>query len=124
MEAFHRVSRAETITDAETRAHRLRSLLIQRNVHLDVLEFCRAELLADNYFHGVLEACKSVAAKIRDTTGLTGDGAPLVNEALCGANPRIRINPYSSDSEKSEQRGFANLLIGLFGMFRNPKDTH
>jgi uncharacterized protein (TIGR02391 family) len=30
------------------------------------------------------------------------------------------INGLKTDSEKSEQRGFANLVRGIFGMFRNP----
>ncbi len=30
-----------------------------------MLRFCREELLADNYFHAVLEAVKSVADKMR-----------------------------------------------------------
>ncbi|MDG2966454.1 TIGR02391 family protein [Pseudomonas extremaustralis] len=30
------------------------------------------------------------------------------------------MNPYSTVSEKSEQSGFANLVRGTFGMFRNP----
>ena len=34
-------------------------------MHPDVLAFCRAELLQQNYFHAVLEASKSVADKLR-----------------------------------------------------------
>ena len=30
------------------------------------------------------------------------------------------INSLQTESEKSEQRGFANLLKGTFSMFRNP----
>jgi hypothetical protein len=37
----------------------------------DVLKFCREELVADNYFHAVLEAVKSIADKLRVRTGLT-----------------------------------------------------
>jgi uncharacterized protein (TIGR02391 family) len=43
-----------------------------------------------------------------------------VDEALSGDSPRLRINAFTSDSEKSEQKGFANLLKGLLGVFRNP----
>jgi uncharacterized protein (TIGR02391 family) len=32
----------------------------------------------------------------------------------------VRINAYRTYSETSEHRGFANLLKGLFGTFRNP----
>jgi hypothetical protein len=54
-----------TIDEAKVRANRLRSELERRHVHSDVLAFCRAELLQENYFHAVLEATKSVSEKIR-----------------------------------------------------------
>jgi uncharacterized protein (TIGR02391 family) len=67
----------------------------------------------------VLEAVKSVADKLRARTGLPDDGAPLVDRALTGDLPMLAINPLKTEREKSEQRGFANLLRGTFGMFRN-----
>jgi len=117
---FHIRAPAETLTEAEARADRLRAQLLQRNVHPDVVAFCRAELLEDNYFHAVLEACKSVAAKTRDKNGLETDGAELVQQTLGGAAPILRISALSTDSERREQRGFTNLATGLFGAFRNP----
>src|SRR5262249_37028637 len=88
-------------------------------VHPDVLRFCREELLADDYFHAVMEAVKSAADKLRAKTGLTDDGAALVDRALTGEPPLLAINPLKTESEKSEQKGFANLLQGTFSMFRN-----
>ena len=38
-----------------------------------------------NGFHAVLEASKSVAEKLRQKSGLTSDGADLVDAALAGA---------------------------------------
>lgn len=111
---------ASTLSEAHRRADELRAKLGSREVHPEVIRFCRAELLADNYFHAVLEATKSVADEIRGRTGLTSDGADLVNQALSGSNPRLRINALRTDAERGEQRGFANLLIGMFGTFRNP----
>ena len=32
----------------------------------------------------------------------------------------LAINSLQSDSERSEQKGFANLVRGTIGMFRNP----
>lgn len=84
-----------------------------------MLRFCRAELLADNYFHAVQEAVKCVADKVRTRTGLTDDGAALVDRALGGDPPLLAINPRVTASERSEQSGFANLVRGTFGMFRN-----
>jgi uncharacterized protein (TIGR02391 family) len=114
------VTVATTLPEAQRRANELRRDLETRGVHADVLAFCRAELVADDYFHAVQEAVKSVAAKMRIKTGLTDDGSTLVDRALGGTPPMIAINPLSSESERGEQRGFANLVRGTFGMFRNP----
>ncbi|MBA3067132.1 MAG: TIGR02391 family protein [Hyphomonas sp.] len=111
---------ATTISDARRRALELRGNLTARGIHPDVLKFCREELVADNYFHAVLEAVKSIAEKLRNKANLTGDGATLVDAALSGSSPRLAINKLRTDSERSEQSGFANLIKGTFGMFRNP----
>ena len=113
------VRRAATLTDAQERAGRLRSELARRSVHADVLAFCRAELLEENYFHAVFEATKSVADKIRQRSRLTTDGAELVDQALSGIRPKLAINSLQTETEQSEQRGFAMLLKGMFGTFRN-----
>lgn len=111
---------ATTLSEAEQRARSLRQRLEARGVHPDVLKFCRPELLEGNYFHAVLEAVKSVAEKIRSKSGLTTDGADLVRRAFGGKQPLLRVNALRTESERSEQLGFQNLLIGLFGLFRNP----
>lgn len=113
------VEQAKTLSEAQRRATELRADLKLRNVHHDVLRFCKEELLKDNYFHAVLEATKSVADKLRSKTGLTDDGATLVDRSLAGELPLLAINPLKTESDKSEQKGFANLVKGIFGMFRN-----
>ena len=112
--------KATTLPEAQRRARDLRADLEGRGVHPDVLAFCRAELLADDYFHAVQEALKSVADKMRSKTGLTDDGGTLADRALGGEPPMLAINARSTVSEKSEQSCFANLVKGAFGMFRNP----
>lgn len=116
---LHAISKVSTLTAAAKRAQDLREDLTTRGIHPDVLRFCRAELVADNYFHAVLEAAKSVADKLRSRSGLTEDGAGLVDSTLAGDYPMLAINPLSTESQWSEQRGFANLVKGTFGMFRN-----
>jgi uncharacterized protein (TIGR02391 family) len=110
---------AKTLDEATRRADEFRATLLVRGVHADVLRFCRAELVADNYFHAVLEAAKSIFDKVRTKTGFPEDGGQLVDRAFGGDAPKIAINALASESQKSEQRGFANLLKGTYGMFRN-----
>src|SRR5699024_3515180 len=117
-----KIRKAKTIKEAERRANRLESKLKDREVHQDVLKFCDAELLQKNYFHAVLEACKSVANKIRFLSGLESDGAKLAQEAFSldkSGKPILAINNLEDETDKSEQTGFLNLVIGLFGTFRN-----
>lgn len=120
---LRRAPRASNLQDAISRADRLHATLATRQVHADVLRFCRAELLEKNYFHAVFEAMKSIAAKIRAKSGLVSDGSELVQQAFGmpgGRSPLLAINSLASDTDRGEQRGFANLLIGLFGTVRNP----
>src|SRR3546814_647526 len=114
------VEASRTVGEAESRARALRAGLERRSVHPDVLEFCRAEWLVDDHFHAVQEAVKSVMAKLRAKTGLTWDGADLVNPALGGDKPLLAINPRETKSQRDEQKGFVNLILGCYGVFRNP----
>lgn len=109
-----------TLEGARARAGRLRSLLESRGTHSEVFKYCRAELLQENYFHAVLEAVKGLAERVRQLSGLGTDGAELVNQALSTKAPIIAINSLQSETEISEQKGIANLLVGLFGAIRNP----
>lgn len=118
---FEAVQPVLTIDEARERANRLHAELERRKVHADVLAFCRPELLQENYFHAVFEATKSVADKIRSMAGVDGDGAEIVDMAfgLKNGRPKLAINSLESRTEQDEQRGFSNLVKGMFGMFRN-----
>jgi uncharacterized protein (TIGR02391 family) len=111
---------ATTVSEAQARADRLQQNLIARGVHGRVLDCCRAELVRDNYFHAVLEACKSVADAIRRKSGIDADGAPLADEAFGGRRPVLALSALETETQRSEQSGFLNLLKGMFGTFRNP----
>lgn len=113
--------KVQTFSEAEARAQNLRRVLLDRKIHSDVLTFCKAELLVDNYFHAVFEATKSIAEKIRIKTNLTTDGSELVDHAFSykGKIPYLALNNLTTESHESEQKGFMNLLKGVFGTFRN-----
>jgi uncharacterized protein (TIGR02391 family) len=116
-----RVTAARRLDEAEQRADRLRAKLRARDVHPDVLAFCRTELLQENYFHAVLEAAKSVAQKIRDRTGLQDDASTLADAAFASRDnmPPLAFNRLSDPNEVSEHRGLAMMIKGFFMTFRN-----
>jgi len=113
------VEKVDNLDEANRRANRLATELNARKVHSQVLRYCNSELLQDNYFHAVFEAVKGVADRIREITDLVEDGAELVDKAFNIESPFLALNSLRTDTEKSEQRGFINLLKGTFGMFRN-----
>ncbi len=117
---FGRHTAARTLSEAEARVNRLKSKLESRGTHPDVIRYCDLLLHQNNYFHAVLEATKSVAEKIRTRSNMTIDGAALVDATFGGSAPILRINNHVSKTEEDEQKGFVNLLKGLFGTFRNP----
>lgn len=119
---LRKVNAARTINEALERADRLHAALVLRCVHADVLRFCKAELLEENYFHAVFEAMKSITAKLRTLSGLSGDGCDLVHDAFGQkyGDPLLAINAFQTETHKGEQYGFMNLLKGLYGTIRNP----
>jgi uncharacterized protein (TIGR02391 family) len=109
-----------TLKGARARAGALRSTLEDRGAHQEVFKYCKAELLDENYFHAILEAIKGVGERIRTMTGLTSDGAELINTAFSTKAPILTLNSLTTETEFSEQKGFSNILVGLFGAVRNP----
>lgn len=117
---FRSIDAARTLAEADARVRALQNKFKGRTLHAEVLKYCRSELLVDNYFHALLEANKGLAQRIRDLSGLQLDGAALVDKAFCGTQPILALNRLVTESERSEQTGYATLLKGCFGAVRNP----
>jgi uncharacterized protein (TIGR02391 family) len=117
---FRRCNAATTLDEAEARARTIRAKFQGRRIHPEVLKYCRAELLQDNYFHAVFEASKGLAQRIRDMSGAQGDGAALIDQVFAIDRPLLAINSLTTETEKSEHKGFASLLKGCFAAVRNP----
>ena len=118
---FRQVRSARTLTEAETRASTIRAKFQGMQIHAEVLKYCRAELMEDNYFHAALEASKGLAQRIREMSGAQADGEALVNLVFLNERPLLAFNSLETETEKSEHRGFANLLRGCFALLRNPR---
>jgi len=110
----------QTLSGAVTRAGELREKLKDRHVHEEIIKYCDAELLDENYFYAVFEAMKGVADRVRSLSGLETDGAKLFETAFSTKKPVLAINTLNTETDINEQKGFTNILIGLFGSVRNP----
>ena len=117
---LHECKVAKTIDEAEKRVSTIRSKFLGRIIHSEVLKYCRAELMQDNYFHAVFEASKGLAQRIRDMSGVQMDGAELIDRVFSIEQPLLAINSLRTQTEKSEHKGFAALLKGCFAAIRNP----
>ena len=116
-----RAGAATTLGEAALRSGRIRTELRRRSTHPEVVRYCTDELLAKNNFHALLEAAKSVPDRLRSMTGVDGDGAKVAHATLLPADrPLVAINAGITETDRGEQAGFANVVIGLIGLYRNP----
>ena len=116
---FYSVSQAQSLSEVQRRTKELRDKLTGYGAHSEVLKCCRDELLAEDYFHAVQEAAKSLCDRVRTMSGLTTDGATLFNTAFAVGNPYIALNSLRTSSEQNQQNGLKEMLCGVIHMVRN-----
>ena len=117
---FRYTTQAKTLDEAEARARGVRNKLASRNTHSEVYKYCQPELMQENYFHAVFEACKGLFQRIRDLSGIEADGANLIDRVFSVEKPFLAINTLQTETERSEHKGFAQLLKGCAAAVRNP----
>ena len=114
------IKKASKISDVQIKVDGLKAKLELQGAHNLVFSYCNAELLANNYFHSVLESSKGLIKRIQELASVTNDGQNLIERVFKDEDPILIINNFQSRSEKDEHRGFRSLLIGIVAMFRNP----
>ena len=116
---YHKVSQAQSLGEVQRRTKELRDKLTGYGAHPEVLKCCRDELLAQDYFHAVQEAAKSLCDRVRTMSGLNSDGVALFNTAFAVGNPYIAYNSLRTSSEQNQQNGLKEMLCGMIHMVRN-----
>lgn len=76
---------------------------------------------AENFSHAILEATYHLSAVLRERAGVDGDGATLVGQALGGDDPKLKLNPLQTESDRNMQKGFEQILRGIYLGIRNPR---
>ncbi len=113
-------TKVTTYAEAEIRYNSLKSRLLSNNIHHEVLKYCKAEYLEDNYFHCILEASKALFDKIRSISTLDLDGNILINTVFNEKSPIVVFNSLRTSDERNEYLGFKYLLKSITCLFRNP----
>lgn len=112
---------ATTLDEAHKMVSRLKGDLHKFDIHPQILECCRPEIVSENLFHLIFEASKCVLKELQIISGLTLDGNSLINQCFDGNNPIVVMNTFQTESERSEHKGLKALLNAIVYLYRNPK---
>jgi len=67
------------------------------------------------------EVNEAVKRLVKDSAGRELDGAALMNTAFSPQSPIIRLTKLETDSDRSEQQGYMQIMAGSMIGIRNPK---
>jgi uncharacterized protein (TIGR02391 family) len=118
--SLREVVRAKTLDEVDRRVNSLKTHLYNRSIHHEVERYCIKDYLRKDYYDVVFEAAKGLAARVREITGLTGDGGALFQAAFSRNEPKLFFNSLKTDSEVSEFIGLKELLESIYHLVRNP----
>lgn len=74
-----------------------------------------------HYRESVINSIVAIFDLIRERTGLAQDGAALAGEAFSLDRARLVFSEIESESGKSDQKGFMQIIQGMYLGIRNPK---
>jgi len=92
---------------------------ILKDLYLTVKSKYENQLFSD----AILDSIKYLTNLIREKSKTDGDGVNLIGQAFGGQSPKIKINKMVTTSEIDEQKGFEQILRGIYCGIRNPR-TH
>jgi uncharacterized protein (TIGR02391 family) len=96
-------------------------MVIKDLVSLEIYEAVRTKYESGLYSDAIIEAIKALTNLIREKGNVDGDGASLIGQAFGGNSPKIKLNRMQTNSEIDEQKGFEQILRGLYIGIRNPR---
>lgn len=79
------------------------------------------QLYDGHYRDAVLNGAIGLFDFIRERSGSSTDGEPLVGEVLSTGKPKLILSDLDSESGKNDQVGFMSILQGTYRGIRNPK---
>ena len=93
----------------------------ERKLHNSVV-FVSKRLFCDGYYsQAIFESCKLLNRRVQEMSGSELDGKKPMLEVFSVNKPKIKLNNFSSRSDKDEQEGFMYIFAGVMHGIRNPK---
>jgi uncharacterized protein (TIGR02391 family) len=118
--SFSVLSRTESVTEPIVKAPPDHPFDI-RNVHPALPAKVR-DLFDDGYFaEATFEAFKYLDKTVEKHSTLSDSGSKLMMAAFDELNPRIKLTPLGTTSEKDEQKGYRFVFAGGAMAIRNPR---
>src|SRR5512138_3720479 len=94
---------------------------LSKEIAADLWAAVSASYQDGHYSHAIVDAMHHLSNAIREKSGLDGDGAALVGQALGSETPKLRVNAMKTENERNVQRGLEQILRGLYMAVRNPR---
>lgn len=94
-----------------------------------ILDLLHPRVIASSYAHfktghfreSVLNSVVTIFDLLRERTGLDKDGSDLVTESFSLQRPLLVVSTLDTESGRNDQKGFIQMLQGVYQGVRNPK---
>ncbi len=94
----------------------------ERNIHPDIGSVSQKLFDNGHYSQSTFEAFKLLDNRVKAVSGNKKEsGFKLMMDAFNEANPKIKLNNLSTQSEVDEQNGFRFIFAGSMSAVRNPR---
>lgn len=94
---------------------------LQQVVPRELWRAVESNYASQDYAQAIVSAFLHLSTLLRDRAGVDGDGAQLVGLALGGRVPKLKLSKLESESDRSMQAGYVQILNGLYMGIRNPR---
>jgi uncharacterized protein (TIGR02391 family) len=96
-------------------------LNIQAALDPRLWEIIESAYHAGNYTSAILDSIHFLGELIRERSGLSSDGTALAGDAFGGINPKLKVTPLQTESDRNIQKGTEAILRGVYQSIRNPR---
>ena len=107
----------QTAVAPDTRATRFDA----RNFHEIVVKRSRKAFTTGQYHDAVLRAFRSVNNRVKQVSGSSKDGQPLMSAAFRADAPLLQMSDLTTESLENEQAGTMLMMMGAITAMRNPR---